>query len=69
MKRAQPTAALSGPVVGLIYCHKVGTRESECQDLDSANQIIQIRYIFDFITISILVIGNIFILFRNGFAE
>ena len=61
MKRDQPTAALSGPVVGLIYYHKVGTTESECQDLDTANQII-LAYIFDFITISILAVGNIFIL-------
>lgn len=61
MKRAQPTASLSGPVVGLIYCHKVGTTESESQDLDTANQII-LAYMFDFITISFFAVGNIFTL-------
>lgn len=61
MKRAQPTAALSGPVVGLIYWHKIGTTEPECQDLDATNHII-LAYIFDFMTISILAVGNIFIL-------
>lgn len=64
MKRAQPTAALSGPVVGLIYWHKAGTTESECQNLDTANHII-LAYIFDFIIISILAVGNIFILLQQ----